>query len=565
MTLSALQGFKHCLAEHPSIVNFRWSITQTWGSTWFFIFSAIAIYIAASVTLHILLSLLLSRSRRVSLGPIPAIHSLTMALISAFIFIGLLFSTAAEIRDTRWFWPRTRTTTAFQWLLCFPLGTRSTGRVFFWVAKGTFPFCSELAGCSFGLQSTLPFWSAFLAFLERWVQWDGSLGLKLCIEWRDSAVVFEVLREVTFDKEEGQHALWPFLFEKINGAKVVFYGDAVPAKERVLIIANHRTEVDRMYLWDLALRKGCLGSIYDLSIAYKHQCPTFLDNVFGVDPAEVHIHIRRIPVKDIPDSDSEAASWLMNTFQLKDQLLSDFETHGHFPNEGTEGELSTLKCMANFTMSKINNLDMKLEWSHTMHASNLANATVFTLQNLCSYTIWPGTLSGNGAATLGDGGFVLPPGSSIQFQAPPIGPEVAPPVTLAEFTIATNPTDKDFYDVSLVDGYNLGLGVKALGGSGDCQYAGCLVDLNVNCPAELQMMDSGSIVACKSACAAFNSPEFCCTGDHSTPQTCPPTKYSALFKNACPTAYSYAYDDASSTCTCSGSDYLITFCSNGSG
>ncbi|KAJ9166129.1 hypothetical protein P3X46_020919 [Hevea brasiliensis] len=132
MTLSALQGFKHCLAEHPSIVNFRWSITQTWGSTWFFIFSAIAIYIAASVTLHILLSLLLSRSRRVSLGPIPAIHSLTMALISAFIFIGILFSTAAEIRDTRWFWPRTRTTTAFQWLLCFPLGTRSTGRVFFW-------------------------------------------------------------------------------------------------------------------------------------------------------------------------------------------------------------------------------------------------------------------------------------------------------------------------------------------------------------------------------------------------------------------------------------------------
>ncbi|KAF2324513.1 hypothetical protein GH714_014964 [Hevea brasiliensis] len=51
--------------------------------------------------------------------------------------------------------------------------------------------------------------------------------------------------------------------------------------------------------------------------------------------------------------------------------------------------------------------------------ANLANATVFTLQNLCSYTIWPGTLSGNGAATLGGGGFVLSPGSSIQLQAPP--------------------------------------------------------------------------------------------------------------------------------------------------
>jgi lysocardiolipin and lysophospholipid acyltransferase len=52
-------------------------------------------------------------------------------------------------------------------------------------------------------------------------------------------------------------ALWPFLFEKINGTKVVFAGDMVPAKERVLLISNHRTEVDWMYLWNLALRKGC--------------------------------------------------------------------------------------------------------------------------------------------------------------------------------------------------------------------------------------------------------------------------------------------------------------------
>lgn len=53
--------------------------------------------------------------------------------------------------------------------------------------------------------------------------------------------------------------LWPFLFEKINKTKVIFSGDRVPAGERVLLIANHRTEVDWMYLWDLALRKGCLG------------------------------------------------------------------------------------------------------------------------------------------------------------------------------------------------------------------------------------------------------------------------------------------------------------------
>ncbi|XP_050213325.1 elongation of fatty acids protein 3-like [Mercurialis annua] len=132
MATSTISEFKTCLSEHPSVVNFRWSITQTWGSSWFFLFSAITIYITSAITLHLLLSLLLSRNRRLSLGPIPAIHSLAVSLISAFIFIGLLLSAVADIHDSRWLWRRTKTTSAFQWLLCFPLGTRPTGRVFFW-------------------------------------------------------------------------------------------------------------------------------------------------------------------------------------------------------------------------------------------------------------------------------------------------------------------------------------------------------------------------------------------------------------------------------------------------
>lgn len=56
-------------------------------------------------------------------------------------------------------------------------------------------------------------------------------------------------------------SLWPFLFEKVNKTKVIFSGETVPPRERVVLIANHRTEVDWMYMWDLALRKGCLGYI----------------------------------------------------------------------------------------------------------------------------------------------------------------------------------------------------------------------------------------------------------------------------------------------------------------
>ncbi|KAK6237528.1 hypothetical protein QUC31_002997 [Theobroma cacao] len=118
------------LSQHPSIITFRWSHTQSWGSTWSFLVTSIALYLALSSLLHLFLSLLVKRGRPVPLGPIPAFHSLIMSLTSAVIFAGILLSAAAEIKETRWFWRRSKT--PFQWLLCFPLGTRPSGRVFFW-------------------------------------------------------------------------------------------------------------------------------------------------------------------------------------------------------------------------------------------------------------------------------------------------------------------------------------------------------------------------------------------------------------------------------------------------
>ncbi|KAK9165157.1 hypothetical protein Scep_000348 [Stephania cephalantha] len=140
------------------------------------------------------------------------------------------------------------------------------------------------------------------------------------------------------------------------------------------------------------------------------------------------------------------------------------------------------------------------------------------------------------------------------------------PATLAEFTL--NGADgKDFYDVSLVDGYNLPMLVVPHGGSGgNCSTTGCVVDLNVACPAELKVASSavgggaGSDVACKSACEAFQQPQYCCSGEYGNPNTCKPTSYSEFFKHACPRAYSYAYDDGTSTFTCVSADYDITFC-----
>ncbi|KAL6526238.1 histone deacetylase [Orobanche minor] len=128
---SSFHSLSYYLSEHPSIVGFRWSDTQSWGSTWFFVVTSIALYISSAVVLHVLLLLLFRHRRPLPLGPLPAAHSLFMSLISATIFAGTVLSAAAEIRETRWLWRRSRTT-PFQWLLCFPLGMRPFGRVFFW-------------------------------------------------------------------------------------------------------------------------------------------------------------------------------------------------------------------------------------------------------------------------------------------------------------------------------------------------------------------------------------------------------------------------------------------------
>ncbi|GMH16373.1 hypothetical protein Nepgr_018214 [Nepenthes gracilis] len=217
------------------------------------------------------------------------------------------------------------------------------------------------------------------------------------------------------------------------------------------------------------------------------------------------------------------------------------------------------------------------------------SGATFTFVNKCEYTVWPGVLANAGSPSLDSTGFELPKDSSRTFQAPTgwsgrfwgrtgcsfdtsdqgycltadcgsgqvecNGAGAAPPATLAEFTLGSG--GQDFYDVSLVDGYNLPMLVEVSSGSGKCASTGCAVDLNRVCPAELKVGDGE---ACKSACEAFGSPEYCCSGAYGSPATCKPTVYSEIFKSACPRSYSYAYDDATSTFTCTGADYTITFC-----
>ncbi|XP_074558452.1 thaumatin-like protein 1 [Curcuma longa] len=226
-----------------------------------------------------------------------------------------------------------------------------------------------------------------------------------------------------------------------------------------------------------------------------------------------------------------------------------------------------------------------------------AKASTFAFVNKCGQTVWPGILSNAGSPALESTGFELPAASSRAFQAPTgwsgrfwartgcsaaaasggawscatgdcgsgqvecDGAGAAPPATLVEFTLATSSAGKDFYDVSLVDGYNLPIVVEVSGtpgAGGSCAATGCVADLNRMCPTELRAAEGE---ACRSACETFGTPEFCCSGAYANPTTCRPSTYSQIFKSACPKSYSYAFDDPTSTFTCAGgADYTITFC-----
>ena len=130
------------------------------------------------------------------------------------------------------------------------------------------------------------------------------------------------------------------------------------------------------------------------------------------------------------------------------------------------------------------------------------------------------------------------------------------PASLAEFAFNQH-AGLIFYDVSLVDGYNLPMLIQSSEGASpdNCGSKAC-IDINTVCPSALQKVNaSGQVVACNSACNAFGTSQYCCTGAYVSgvcnPNTWPADVNSAkLFKDAYPHAYSYAYDDATSTYTC---------------
>lgn len=175
-----------------------------------------------------------------------------------------------------------------------------------------------------------------------------------------------------------------------------------------------------------------------------------------------------------------------------------------------------------------------------------------------------------------------------------------------------------FYDISLVDGYNLPVGVKYLpapnttfippnltncaciataGWLHNTTSAGIFYS-NASFPVPLEATETNDALTgwcpwpnlafpptkpgtgvypypddkiqrptfcpCKSACAASGKDADCCIGKYHDPALCKPSGYSKAIKSICPDAYSFAFDDQKSTFIIpTGGGWEIIMCPQG--
>ena len=196
-------------------------------------------------------------------------------------------------------------------------------------------------------------------------------------------------------------------------------------------------------------------------------------------------------------------------------------------------------------------------------------------------------------------------------------------MTLAEFDLEGGVSGKQtFYDISLVDGYNIPMAIKYIPGDDaklkeippnltNCACiatmglllapapSGTLGNLSTPefpipyepertsaqvstwCPWDCQVtqptkpgdgvypypddnIQRPAFNPCLSACAKTNSPKDCCTNEYNDPKVCQPNLYSKSAKEVCPDAYSFAFDDQTSTFIIpSGGGWEVVFCPEG--
>ncbi|KQK13878.1 alpha-amylase/trypsin inhibitor [Brachypodium distachyon] len=214
-------------------------------------------------------------------------------------------------------------------------------------------------------------------------------------------------------------------------------------------------------------------------------------------------------------------------------------------------------------------------------AAAAADAATFTITNKCQFTVWAAAVPSGGGRKL-DAGQTwtvnMPAGTTGgrvwartgcsfdgsgrgRCQTGDCGGVLhctgygQAPNTLAEFGL-NKFNNLDFFDISLIDGFNVPMSFLPAGSGAGCPKGGprCPRAVTPQCPRELRAAGG-----CNNACTVFREDRYCCTG--SAANNCGPTNYSRFFKAQCQDAYSYPKDDPTSTFTCpGGTNYQVIFC-----
>ncbi|KAF9662660.1 hypothetical protein SADUNF_Sadunf18G0077300 [Salix dunnii] len=198
------------------------------------------------------------------------------------------------------------------------------------------------------------------------------------------------------------------------------------------------------------------------------------------------------------------------------------------------------------------------------HFLTLSSAATFEVRNQCPYTVWAAAVPGGGRRLDRGQSWTISVAAGTKqariwgrtncnfdgagrgrcqtgdcnglLQCQGYG---QPPNTLAEYAL-NQYNNLDFFDISLVDGFNVPMVFSPV--SGNCRGIRCVADINGQCPNQLRAPGG-----CNNPCTVFKTDQYCCNSGN-----CGPTDFSRFFKQRCPDAYSYPKDDQTSTFTCPG-------------
>ncbi|XP_043474083.1 lysocardiolipin acyltransferase 1-like [Leptopilina heterotoma] len=72
-------------------------------------------------------------------------------------------------------------------------------------------------------------------------------------------------------------------------------------------------------------KSNYLDSVYDLTIGYPDRIPqSEIDLVTGKMPDEIHFHVKRIDISDLPENEVHLRNWLEKRWLLKEEILKQF-------------------------------------------------------------------------------------------------------------------------------------------------------------------------------------------------------------------------------------------------